>query len=1183
MSRSGKLVMFSAAVVGVAACVFLTAVLVGQGLVRASLYSAVVGALAGVVAAGAAVVALVPRSPKPPMPPELEVLEGFVDRPQEIAAVVSALVSGRARTVGITTGLYGAGGFGKTTLAHMVCTNRRVRRRFGGRVYLVTVGRDVRGAAAVAAKVNDVIKLVTGEDVTFTDPELAGRRLGSLLDAGPRRLLVLDDVWEPEQLAPFAEGGLRCARLVTSRAPDLLAGRCVTVRVDQMSPSQARALLTSGLPRLDPVVVDGLLAVTGRWPLLLHLVNKILADYAHVAEDVSAQGAILIERLRLGGPATVDKVLGETVRGLDVGRPRERSLAVQATMQASSGLLDRDHAERFAELGVFAGNEVIPFNLVSRLWRATASLDDLEAAQVCKRLIHLALVSAAGSSAGIILHDVVRDFLRADLGQQLAGLNGMLLDAASEDLPGAGPLDSTAELPLHVAWWELGDEDRYLWEHLIEHVLDAGRLDEAEVIACDLRWVEARLMRFGPAASAADLSRVGSPRALRLRITLARVAHLLAPTEPTEAVMDVLRSRVADDPDWRFQVKTLRQSGHRSRLVNRWPLPDAPDPAFRRLLTGHTEHVSALAVAPDGAWLATGSNDTTVRLWDVATWQARLTLEGHRLGSVFALAVAPDGNWLATAGQAYGGMVWDVGTGQVRAKLKVHSGFAMVEGLAWAPDCSWLATGHSDGIVRIWDVDTWRCQVTLRGHAHNATALAVAPDGTWLATGNSGVDGVLRIWDVATWQERTALDEPGGGIGAIAVGPDGTWLATGGWSRTVRIRDVATWQERATLDAPGGSIRSLAVAPDGTWLATADSGGTARIWDVATWQAVGSLKDIENLDAMVVAADSSWLATAGGDYRARVWDVATVRSRGNLEKHTGKVTALVAAPDGSWLATADYKGPLQIWDVTTRQVRATLKDRTDSVAMAVAPDSSWLATADRYGGTMQIWDLATGQVRATLEGADPRNSIAVAPDGSWLATRGSDGTARIWDVATGQVRVSLKETTHGSVSKVAVAPDGSWLATGSSSSKGVALRIWDMATGQVRTTLETGRGRPGFVSAIAVAPDGAWLAAANDEGPLRIWDVATGQVRATLKEHVISVAAMAAAPDGAWLAVVQYGGTLQVWEVSTGQPQALMRVDNRIYACAWLGVHGVAVGGEAGLYLFDFLPNGPAATAAKYK
>ena len=73
-----------------------------------------------------------------------------------------------------------------------------------------------------------------------------------------------------------------------------------------MSPEQARALLTSGLPPLDTEVVQGLLAVTGRWPLLMRLVNTILADYARVDTDasaVSAQGMVLLEKLRAGGPA----------------------------------------------------------------------------------------------------------------------------------------------------------------------------------------------------------------------------------------------------------------------------------------------------------------------------------------------------------------------------------------------------------------------------------------------------------------------------------------------------------------------------------------------------------------------------------------------------------------------------------------------------------------------------------------------------------------------------------------------------------------------------------------------------------------------------------------------------------------------------------------------------------------
>ena len=158
---------------------------------------------------------------------------------------------------------------------------------------------------------------------------------------------------------------------------------------------------------------------------------------------------VLLEKLRAGGPAVVDDLLGEAGRKLDVGQPQERTQAVRATIGASTSKLDRHDAERFHELGVFAEDETIPFRLVAQLWQATAGLDDLQAAQVCKRLVQLALISqAAGPAGGIALHDVVRDFLRAEVGEQgLVGLTGMLLDAIAAALPAASPLDYEAASP----------------------------------------------------------------------------------------------------------------------------------------------------------------------------------------------------------------------------------------------------------------------------------------------------------------------------------------------------------------------------------------------------------------------------------------------------------------------------------------------------------------------------------------------------------------------------------------------------------------------------------------------------------------------------------------------------------------------------------------------------------------
>ena len=167
-------------------------------------------------------------------------------------------------------------------------------------------------------------------------------------------------------------------------------------------------------------------------------------------------------------------------------------------------------------------------------------------------------------------------------------------------------------------------------------------------------------------------------------MTLARAAHLLAPTQPPEAVVDILHSRVADDQDWGKQVAALRTVHRRPRLLNCWPPPDLPDPALLRVLTGHTGKLLAAAMTPDGSWLATGSDDRTVRIWDTATGQTRIILSSTS-DWVAAIAIAPDGRWLAT--------------------------------------CS------PDGILRIWDSDTWETRAT-SADVGIVAALAVAPDGS---------------------------------------------------------------------------------------------------------------------------------------------------------------------------------------------------------------------------------------------------------------------------------------------------------------------------------------------------------------------------------------------------------------------------------------------------------------------
>lgn len=84
---------------------------------------------------------------------------GYVDR-AELAQAVSTLTAKGGALVAPATGLFGAGGFGKTTLAVRACHHRAVRRRFGSGVW-VTLGRDLDDAG-LAARISGIVRGLGG-------------------------------------------------------------------------------------------------------------------------------------------------------------------------------------------------------------------------------------------------------------------------------------------------------------------------------------------------------------------------------------------------------------------------------------------------------------------------------------------------------------------------------------------------------------------------------------------------------------------------------------------------------------------------------------------------------------------------------------------------------------------------------------------------------------------------------------------------------------------------------------------------------------------------------------------------------------------------------------------------------------------------------------------------------------
>lgn len=285
-----------------------------------------------------------------------------------------------------------------------------------------------------------------------------------------------------------------------------------------------------------------------------------------------------------------------------------------------------------------------------------------------------------------------------------------------------------------------------------------------------------------------------------------------------------------------------------------------------RTLSGHTAIVRSVAFAAGGRLLATGSEDKTVKLWELPSGRETRVIGAHT-GAITAVAFSADGRTIATGSADKTVKLWDAATGQQNVNIEfAHE----VHRIAFSPTEPYLAIVCMDEDVRLFNVRTGKNRA-LKGHRDTVWCASFSPDGKTLATGS--YDNDVKLWDTTSGKEKRTLKHRSR-VFCAAFAPDGSKLVTTG-APSIVVWDTSTWQGMYTINGQGKFAESLCFSPDSRIFATANSNDhTVNLWDAETGRQLHAFEgNATYVTALGFSSDGQFLAAGGEDGTLKLWRV----------------------------------------------------------------------------------------------------------------------------------------------------------------------------------------------------------------------------------------------------------------------------------------------------------------------
>ncbi len=572
---------------------------------------------------------------------------------------------------------------------------------------------------------------------------------------------------------------------------------------------------------------------------------------------------------------------------------------------------------------------------------------------------------------------------------------------------------------------------------------------------------------------------------------------------------------------------------------------------------GHSASVKALAISPDGKYLATGSRDRTAKLWDLRTGMEIRTYNGHE-HTVNGIEFSPDGKLLATSSADKTFCVWNIATGKqlfvspegkkYRTDVAFsHDGKYIIGGgyddsasvyeissgkliknisadadqglgygisLAYSPDGQWLAVGEDNKTARVYHLPDWKLTYTFKpadGWCGGcATLVSFSADSRYLL--KLSHNGKAQQYDLQSGKLVAEYGEEVDRIAGIDFNKEGTKILVAGDKKLVQY-EVLSAKELLTIPVDSlGELNEATYSVDGTFIVTAFGSNQAVAFDAGTG------KEYRHFSGIINQQDKGGLEYDPDNY----W-------QSYIAKYIRLKNLLLLTRDDRFFITGKTGTAAIRWSTATGKPDKSFRGHSKAViCFDLSKDGKLLLTGDGSGEAI-LWEMESGKKIRSYKGhREPLFEVKISPDGKSIATASWDASMIVWDLATGE-KTSHTDFREYSAYSLSFTPDGLYLVSGRLN-KALELREPDS-----KEVVRTFIGHTDVVSSIEFGPEKYKMLSASWDGTARIWDISTGMMLQKFKVSKSPVHAAIYTPDGKRVITGGDDRVIRIFEVGSGK------------------------------------------------